>query len=197
MAAWHHDTILVPIILSSGQYPHPQSPVSHVVSTSMTCVPVSSSHRAPPPGVLCHREGVLKVNLQANQYYTPPLKKNFFLKTLFLCAKNCGHAGSVSILRTKLLLIFIYFLLNNPDKKLSAQDSLSPKVLKGNVLNLGSKTCHAESSCQSSSHGVCEGLGRTNVGQGCKQSALYCPPTPCPLQLHVCELWIVQKNLQP
>lgn len=68
-----HDPILMAVALFLGPHPHPQplfpkrKQSTVPVPTRRLCVPASGSHRAPPPGVLPHREWVLKVNLHTGQ----------------------------------------------------------------------------------------------------------------------------------
>lgn len=82
-----HDPILMAVALFLGPHPRPQSLFperkQHGAGAHETtlCVPASGSHRAPPPGVLPHREWVLKVILQIGQQTLHSKKQ----KTLIFC----------------------------------------------------------------------------------------------------------------
>lgn len=103
--------------------PHPQPPAlfpkrkqkTMPADSAAVCVPGLGCHRAPPPGVLPHRQCVLKMNLKTSQQTLHSKKPK---KTVIFCAKNCGHAISASSGSSCCLILIYCFLLTNPDEKL-------------------------------------------------------------------------------
>lgn len=108
-----HNPVLMAVAFFLGPQspgPDPNRKVVPVPDETTLC-PRFRLSQSPTPGVLPHRECVFK-NEFANKPTNPTLQKN---KTLFffffLCAKNCGHAGSASSGPSCcLILIYCFFI---------------------------------------------------------------------------------------